>query len=54
MDNFTLAREAQFKKEIETIYYPVEDKVEIIEDSVIVAALTKGDRVKIKNINHII
>ena len=47
---FAVEPAAQFKKEIETIYYPVEDKVEIIEDSVIVAALTKGDRVKIKNI----
>lgn len=47
---FRVEPAAQFEKEVESIYYPVEEKVEIIEDSVIINALSKGDRVKIKTI----
>lgn len=47
---FKIEPEAQFKKEVEAIYFPVENAIEIIEDDVILTALLKGDRVKIKNI----
>lgn len=47
---FKVEPAAQFNKEVESIYYPVEDKIEIVEDTVILTALTKGDRVKIKQI----
>lgn len=47
---FKIEPAAQFAKEVEAIYYPVEDKIEIIDDATILNALTKGDRVKIKQI----
>ena len=47
---FSVEPAAQFNKEVEAIYYPVEERVEIIEDAAIMQALTKGDRVKIKTI----
>ena len=47
---FKVEPAAQFNKEVEAIYYPVEDKVEIVEDAAILTALTKGDRVKVKQI----
>ena len=47
---FKVEPAAQFEKEVENIYYPVEEKVEIFEDAVILTALTKGDRVKVKTI----
>jgi len=47
---FKIEPAAQFAKEVESIYYPVEDKIEIIDDAIILNALTKGDRVQIKQI----
>ena len=47
---FKIEPAAQFAKEVEAIYYPVEDKIEIIDDAIILNALTKGDRVQIKQI----
>lgn len=40
----------QFEKEVAEIFFPVEDKVTIIPDEDIVAALTKGNRSVIKKI----
>ena len=47
---FKVEPAAQFEKEVESIYYPVEERVNIIDDEKIVNALLKGDRVTIKNI----
>jgi hypothetical protein len=47
---FKVEPAAQFEKEIESIYYPVEERVKIVDDEKIVNALLKGDRVTIKNI----
>ena len=47
---FSVEPAAQFNKEVEAIYYPVEERVDIVDDAAILQALTKGDRVKIKNI----
>ena len=45
---FKIEPAAQFEKEVESIYYPVEEKVEIFDDATVMTALTKGDRVKVK------
>lgn len=47
---FKVEPAAQFEKEVEAIYYPVEERVDIVDDEKIVNALLKGDRVTIKNI----
>ena len=47
---FKVEPAAQFEKEVETIYYPVEEKIEIVDDATILNALTKGDRVKVKTV----
>ena len=47
---FRVEPAAQFEKEAEAIYYPVEEKIEVADDQSILNALNKGDRVKVKTL----
>lgn len=47
---FRIEPAAQFEKEVAEIFFPVEDKVEIVEDKIILEAFQKGNRTAIKKI----
>ena len=47
---FRIEPSAQFEKEVAEIFFPVEDKVTIVSDDVILTYLTKGNRAQIKKI----